>query len=49
VVAYIIAQGGHTWPGYHTDPSWAKVAGKTAMSVNATRAVIEFFEKHAKP
>ena len=49
VFAYIIAQGGHTWPGYHTYPGWAKVAGKTAMSVNATRAIIEFFEKHPKP
>jgi len=49
VVAYIIAQGGHTWPGFHTYPGWAKIAGKTAMSVDATKAIIEFFEKHPKP
>lgn len=49
VVAYIIAHGGHTWPGYHTDPIWAKTAGKTAMSVNATKAIWDFFEKHPKP
>jgi len=49
VVAYIIARGGHTWPGYHTDPVWAKTAGKTAMSVNATKAIWDFFEKHPKP
>jgi polyhydroxybutyrate depolymerase len=49
VVAYIIAHGGHTWPGYHTDPGWAKQAGKTTMSVSATEAIWEFFETHPKP
>jgi polyhydroxybutyrate depolymerase len=48
VVAYIIANGGHTWPGYHTDPVWAKSAGRTAMSVNATELIVDFFEKHPK-
>jgi polyhydroxybutyrate depolymerase len=49
VVAYIVAHGGHTWPGYHTYPGWAKLAGKTAMSVSATEAVWDFFAKHPKP
>lgn len=49
VVAYIVAQGGHTWPGFHTYPAWAKIAGKTAMNVDATAELIEFFEKHPKP
>lgn len=48
VVAYVIAHGGHTWPGDHTDPSWAKRAGKTAMSINATELVWDFFEAHPK-
>jgi polyhydroxybutyrate depolymerase len=49
VAAYVISEGGHTWPGYHTDPTWAKTAGKTAMSVDATDAILDFFEKHPKP
>jgi polyhydroxybutyrate depolymerase len=49
VVAYIIAHGGHTWPGYHTYPGWAKLAGKTAMSANATEAIWDFFAAHPKP
>jgi polyhydroxybutyrate depolymerase len=48
VVAYIIAHGGHTWPGFHTYPGWAKLAGKTAMSVNATEAIWDFFANHPK-
>jgi polyhydroxybutyrate depolymerase len=48
VIAYIIAHGGHTWPGYHTYPGWAKVAGNTAMSVNATDEIWDFFDKHPK-
>jgi polyhydroxybutyrate depolymerase len=48
VTAYIIAHGGHTWPGYHTDPGWAKQAGHTAVSVNATEAIWDFFDKHPK-
>jgi polyhydroxybutyrate depolymerase len=49
VVAYIIAHGGHTWPGYHTDPGWAKLAGRTTMSVNATVVMWDFFANHPKP
>jgi polyhydroxybutyrate depolymerase len=49
VSAFIIEHGGHTWPGAHTDPTWAKTAGKTAMSINATELMWDFFEKHPKP
>jgi polyhydroxybutyrate depolymerase len=49
VEAFIIGHGGHTWPGNHTDPTWAKTAGKTAMSISANELMWEFFEKHPKP
>jgi polyhydroxybutyrate depolymerase len=49
VSAFIIGHGGHTWPGVRTDPTWAKTAGKTAMSINATELMWDFFEKHPKP
>jgi polyhydroxybutyrate depolymerase len=49
VNAYIIVNGGHTWPGAYTDPGWAKSAGKTAMSIDATTLIFDFFEKHPKP
>jgi poly(3-hydroxybutyrate) depolymerase len=31
------------------DPVWAKPAGKTAMSINATELMWDFLEKHPKP
>jgi poly(3-hydroxybutyrate) depolymerase len=31
------------------DPVWAKTAGKTAMSINATELMWDFLEKHPKP
>jgi polyhydroxybutyrate depolymerase len=49
VNAYIITGGGHTWPGAYTDPGWAKLAGKTAMSIDATTLIFDFFERHPKP
>jgi polyhydroxybutyrate depolymerase len=49
VSVFIIGHGGHTWPGVHTDPTWAKTAGKTAMSINATELMWDFFERHPKP
>ncbi len=49
VSAFIIGHGGHTWPGEHTDPTWARTAGKTAMSINATELMWDFFERHPKP
>ena len=49
VTAFIIGHGGHTWPGRHTDPGWAKVAGKTAMSISASDLMFEFFRRHPKP
>jgi polyhydroxybutyrate depolymerase len=49
VEAFVIAHGGHTWPGHHTDPTWAKTAGKTAMSISANELMWEFFLQHPKP
>ena len=49
VEAFVIGHGGHTWPGNHTDPTWAKTAGKTAMSISANELMWDFFEKHPKP
>jgi polyhydroxybutyrate depolymerase len=49
VNAFIIGHGGHTWPGAYTDPTWAKTAGKTAMSIDATTLIFDFFERHPKP
>jgi polyhydroxybutyrate depolymerase len=49
VEAFIIAHGGHTWPGHHTDPTWAKTAGKTAMSISANELMWAFFLEHPKP
>jgi polyhydroxybutyrate depolymerase len=48
VEAFVIGHGGHTWPGNHTDPTWAKTAGKTAMSISANELMWDFFEKHPK-
>jgi polyhydroxybutyrate depolymerase len=49
VEAFVIGHGGHTWPGNHTDPTWAKTAGKTAMSISANELMWDFFLKHPKP
>lgn len=49
VCPFIIGHGGHTWPGQHTDPVWARTAGKTAMSINATELMWDFFDRHPKP
>ncbi|HZZ19997.1 MAG TPA: PHB depolymerase family esterase [Opitutaceae bacterium] len=49
VEAFVIAHGGHTWPGHRTDPGWAKTAGKTAMSISANELMLDFFLHHPKP
>lgn len=49
VQLYVIEGGGHTWPGFATNPYWAKKAGKTAQSINATRLIWAFFAAHPKP
>jgi polyhydroxybutyrate depolymerase len=49
VEAFVIGHGGHTWPGNRTDPTWAKTAGKTAMSISANELMWAFFERHPKP
>jgi polyhydroxybutyrate depolymerase len=49
VEAVVIGHGGHTWPGHPTDPTWAKTAGKTAMSISANALMWDFFQAHPKP
>jgi polyhydroxybutyrate depolymerase len=49
VLAFVIGSGGHTWPGAHTDPTWAKTAGKTAMSIDANEIMWDFFVAHPRP
>lgn len=48
VVLYIVKGGGHTWPGFDTNKVWAKQAGKTAQSIDATKLIWEFFVAHPK-
>lgn len=44
VVLYIIAGGGHTWPGGKPLPEW--FVGRTTRSIDATRLMWEFFGDH---
>lgn len=47
VVAYVIVHGGHTWPGTHADPNGPK--GRSTLSVDATREILDFFDRHPRP
>lgn len=44
VVLYTVHGGGHTWPGGEVLPEW--FLGPTTKTVDATRRMWEFFEKH---
>jgi polyhydroxybutyrate depolymerase len=46
VVSYVIVHGGHTWPGQHADPTGPK--GRSTMSVDATKEILDFFDQHPK-
>ena len=41
---YIIAGGGHSWPGGEPLPEW--IVGQTSDDINATRTMWTFFEEH---
>jgi polyhydroxybutyrate depolymerase len=47
VVFYTIDGGGHSWPGGDPIPRW--IVGHTSQSIDATRMIWEFFEKHPVP
>jgi polyhydroxybutyrate depolymerase len=47
VVSYVIAHGGHTWPGQRSVPNDPK--GRSTMSVDATKEILDFFDQHPKP
>jgi polyhydroxybutyrate depolymerase len=47
VVSYVIVRGGHTWPGQHADPNGPK--GRSTLSVDATKEILDFFDQHPKP
>jgi polyhydroxybutyrate depolymerase len=44
VVFYIIAGGGHSWPGGNPIPKW--IVGRTSQSISATHLMWEFFKSH---
>jgi polyhydroxybutyrate depolymerase len=46
VVLYRIEGGGHTWPGGMQLPEW--FVGPTNTSIDATRTMWEFFERHPR-
>jgi polyhydroxybutyrate depolymerase len=46
VSLYIIEGGGHTWPGSIPGTT---LLGRTAMTIDATALIWDFFAKHAKP
>lgn len=41
---YVIAGGGHTWPGGNPLPEW--ITGKTSDLINASAVMWEFFQTH---
>jgi polyhydroxybutyrate depolymerase len=43
VILYIVAGGGHTWPGRERVP---KFLGKATRDISANDLIWEFFEKH---
>ena len=47
VVSYVIVHGGHTWPGQHGDPNGP--LGRSTLSVDATKEILDFFDSHPKP
>jgi len=46
VVFYIIADGGHTWPGGNPLPR--AITGKTTQEIDATQLIWDFFTEQTK-
>jgi polyhydroxybutyrate depolymerase len=46
VVLYTIEGGGHTWPG---GPPVGRLVGRVTRDIDATRTMLDFFDRHAQP
>jgi polyhydroxybutyrate depolymerase len=46
VVLYTIEGGGHTWPG---GPPVGRRVGRVSRDIDATRAMLDFFDRHVRP
>jgi polyhydroxybutyrate depolymerase len=46
VVLYTIEGGGHTWPG---GPPVGWRVGRVSRDLDATRTMIDFFDRHPQP
>jgi polyhydroxybutyrate depolymerase len=46
VVLYTIEGGGHTWPG---GPPVGRRVGRVSREVDATRTMLDFFDRHSQP
>jgi polyhydroxybutyrate depolymerase len=46
VVLYTIEGGGHTWPG---GPPVGRLVGRVSRDLDATRTMLDFFDRHSQP
>jgi polyhydroxybutyrate depolymerase len=46
VVLYTIEGGGHTWPG---GPAVGRLVGRVSRDLDATRTMLDFFDRHSQP
>jgi polyhydroxybutyrate depolymerase len=46
VVLYTIEGGGHTWPG---GPPVGRLVGRVSRDLDATRTMLDFFDRHSRP
>jgi polyhydroxybutyrate depolymerase len=46
VVLYTIEGGGHTWPG---GPPVGRRVGRVSRDIDATSAMLDFFDRHSQP
>jgi polyhydroxybutyrate depolymerase len=46
VELYVVAGGGHTWPGSVVTAGLSSVLGRTTMSIDATEVMWRFFQAH---
>jgi polyhydroxybutyrate depolymerase len=49
VELYVVAGGGHAWPGSAASAKLASVTGPTTMSIDATKLMWQFFVAHPMP
>jgi polyhydroxybutyrate depolymerase len=46
VVLYTVEGGGHTWPG---GPPVGRLVGRVSHDLDATRTMLDFFDRHSQP